>query len=316
MATSGSVNHTVDADDLIRDALNDIGALEEGEPITGEHTQKAKRALNNLLKWLNAHGLHLWTKREGILFLDGVKRSYTLPTDNCAADEFGYTTLSADEASGQTVLSVTATAPGGGLPAMAASDIIGIELDDGSRQWTTISSVDSATQVTVAAALTEDAGSGATVYWYTSNINKPVRVLSARRGLYNGAEVPCDVVTRDEYFDQPSKDATGQPTMAHYQPKVSTGEMFVWPKGSVTTVLRFTYERLIEDVDDTSDNFDLPPEWYQPLQDMLAARLASAYQLPIQERAYFDARSERGEMKILEFDNETGGLHFEIELSR
>ena len=54
-----------------------------------------------------------------------------------------YTTLDADEAASQTVLSVTSTS------GFANSDNIGIELDDGTRQWTTISSFVADDTVTV-----------------------------------------------------------------------------------------------------------------------------------------------------------------------
>src|SRR5690349_18697247 len=43
---------------------------------------------------------------------------------------------------------------------MTIADNIGIKLDDSTRQWTTIVSIDSATQITVTDALTSSAGQG------------------------------------------------------------------------------------------------------------------------------------------------------------
>lgn len=313
MATSGSVDHSITAIQLIEDALYDCGALQEGEPITGEHTTSGLRQLNNLIKYLVAQGLHRWTKSEGVLFLDGKKRSYSLPTDKCAKDTFGYTTLDADEASGQTVLSVTATAPGSPLPAMAVGDRIGVELDDGTRQWTTISAISAGDTVTVATALTGAAASGNTVYWYTTNATRPVRVLDARRGKYNGTEVPCEVERYQTYQAQPNKDATGVPTMIAYQPRVADTQVFVWPKGSVRDVVWFTYERSIEDVDATTDTLDFPQEWFQPLQDMLAARLGRQYRVPLQQMAMLQQSAAVAESALLTWDAETGPVHFVLD---
>jgi len=310
MATSGSIDYRVTAENLIRDALYDCGALEEGEPITGEHTQSGLRQLNGLIKHLVSKGLHRWTKEEGILFLDGKRRSYSLPSAQCALTEFGYTTLDADEASGQTVLSVTATAPGSPLPDMAVSDTIGIELDDGTRQWTTIASISAGVSVTIDDALTGDASSGNTVFWYTTNVDRPVRILDARRGTYSGIQVPCEVVRYQTYQSQPNKDATSQPTMIAYNPGVGSGDLYVWPKGGINNVVWFTFERSIEDIDSTANTLDFPQEWYQPLQDMLAARLGPQYQVPMGRQQYLEQRSALALDEILTWDAEPAPIEF------
>jgi len=64
------------------------------------------------------------------------------------------TTLSADEAAGQTVLSVTSSAN------FTAGNYVNILLDDDTIHRTTIASVDSSIQITIAAALPGKASSG------------------------------------------------------------------------------------------------------------------------------------------------------------
>lgn len=84
------------------------------------------------------------------------------------------TTISAAEASGQTVLSVTSST------GMTASDVVLIEMDDGTVHSTTIASVDSATQITVTAATDDTAATGNAVFSFTSKLERPLKIVNAR----------------------------------------------------------------------------------------------------------------------------------------
>lgn len=284
MATSGSTNYTQTVESVIRDALFKCEALEEGEAITGEHTSSALRQLNRIIKRWNAKQMR-WARREAVLFLNANQQVYDLPGDKCAINEFGYTRLNGAHSASDTTLVVDSTAPAFPMLAMAANAKIGIELSDGTRYWTTIVSVDSSTGVTITAGLSGDASDDATVFWYTTEIERPVRVFNARRGPYSGSEVPIYMVARDEYMAQPNKTARSIPVMAHYHPDVSAGKLYVWPTSSTClNVFRFTYQRTIEDADSVANNLDMPEEAIDALVYELAAQLAPEYQLPMEKR--------------------------------
>lgn len=291
MATSGSTNFTLTVESIIRDALFKCEALEEGEAITGEHLNSGLRQLNRILKRWNTKQLR-WARKEGVLFLNQDQQVYTLPGDECAADGFAYTRLNGAHIATATALTVDATAPGIPMTAMAGSAIIGIELADGTRHWTTISSVDSSTGVTIASGLASAAADDATVFWYTTGIERPVRVFNVRRGTFSGAEVPIDMVARDVYMAQPNKSAASTPTMAHYHPEIAAGKLYVWPISSTTqNVLRFTYQRTIEDVDAVTNTLDMPEEAIDALIYELAVKLAPEYQLPLDKRQMLAAEA-------------------------
>lgn len=291
MSTSGSTNYTLTAEEIIRDALFKCEALEEGEAITGEHTESALRQLNRILKRWNTKQFR-WARREGVLFLNADQQVYSLPGDKCAVGSFGYTRLNGAHISSATVLAVDSTAPGVPMTAMATSAIIGIELTNGTRHWTTISSVGSSTAVTIASGLSSAASDDATVFWYTTEIERPVRVFNMRRGPYSGAEVPIDMVARDVYMNQPNKAASSTPTMSHYHPDIGAGKLYVWPVSSTcNNVLRFTYQRTIEDIDAVTNTLDMPEEAVDALVYELAARLAPEYQLPLDKRAMLQAEA-------------------------
>jgi len=177
MATSGSWNHSLTAAQIIRLALEDIGALSAYETISSEDQDGALRRLNQIVKqWQGtsdmAQGMKVWTRQRVTLFLAKGQQKYTVgpaSTDSRATTAYGRTTIDAAEAVGQTVISVTATTDTttdpGTTVTMTASDFIAIEQDDGTLHWSTISSVAAGDTVTIAAVTTAAAAVGNYVYW-------------------------------------------------------------------------------------------------------------------------------------------------------
>jgi hypothetical protein len=176
MSTSGTVTLTTQFGEILSDALYLIGALEEGEAVTGEPFAAGKRAANMMFKSWQQQGVHLWTKAEGILFLNPDQKSYVLPTTQCALDSFGYTTLDGDHIATDTTLAVVDTSPEN-QTALANADNVGIELADGTRYWTTVNGAPTATGITLTAGLSGAASDGATIFWYTTGITRPSRLL-------------------------------------------------------------------------------------------------------------------------------------------
>lgn len=273
MATSGSTNFNMTRDEIIKDALYKLRVLGADENVSSEDLNLAARQLNRMIKSWQNRGIRLWTYTEGVLFLDTSSQSYDLNTssgDHAAnASDVVETTLSAAEASGQTVLSVTSST------GMAASDNVGIELDDGTRQWTTIVSVDSSTQITVTASLTGAAASGNSVYTYTTRMDRPLRVFNVRRKDNSNIEKPIPLVSRQEYFDIVDKATNSDVSIAYYDPQLGTGKFYIWPTSAeIDDRITFSYQRLLEDFDATGDNPDLPSEWLDAIVWNLAVRIA------------------------------------------
>lgn len=273
MSRSGSYNFTVDRDTLIKRAMQNINIINVNQTARGADQEFAVHTLQALIKFLQARGVQLWNRRQATLFTAYQDQTYSISNtgDHCT-NSYVNTTLSADEASGQTILSVTSSS------GMTAADAVGIELDDKSRQWTTIVSVDSATQITVTAALTSSAASGATVVAYTNKIaDRPLRILDARTvDLKNSStSVSMENIGYDQYFNIPVKTTDGKPFNFYYDKLLDAGVLYLFPRpNDVATLVEFTYHEAMEDVDSSTDNFDIPSEWILPLQDQLEYRLA------------------------------------------
>lgn len=279
MATSGSVDFTLTAGDIVEQAFGKIGVKVAEQALEASEMQDGLNAINLMFKTWQAQGLHLWSKTEGVLFLDKGKADYLLgPTGDKATtlDDFVGTTTTAALVTTDVIVPVTSTA------GMTTGDIAGIQLDDGTRQWTTIT-VDSAVQVTLAVGVTSASALGSTLFTYTSIIDRPLRVIGARRSTFSsGTDIQLYQFSRFDYFNQNNKLSQGTVVNYYHSPQLGNSRFYVWQTASsVNDLVKFTFERAIEDVDDKDNNVDFPAEWLEAIVYNLAARLADDYDAPL-----------------------------------
>jgi hypothetical protein len=285
MTTSGSINYTQTRDQLILDAYQHLGVYGVlGLTITDAHKQFAINQLNKMIKAWETQGLHLWCKEEAVLFLQPNQAEYVISND---------TTSDYCAALGDSVITATATAAAISATSlsllttvgMTVGDYIGVVLADNTVFWTTIATIPTTTTLTLTLGLTQSAVSGSLVYTFTTKINKPLRILSARRvrGYDNGStgtitEVLMSDMSYQDYQNMTSKYISGVPNQFTYNPRLTTGNLFLWQRpNDGNDRIHFTYERILEDMDNISDNFDLPSEWLEALTWQLALRLGPAF---------------------------------------
>jgi len=277
MATSSSTNYNQTRNEIISDALALLGVIGIANgtmetPTAGDITF-CSGILNKMVKAWQAQGIHLWKEREGTVFLREDVNTYTLSsssTDKAGIDAVE-TTLSAAATSGASTITVTSST------GMSVSDNIGIELDDGTRQWTTISSI-STTTITLATTLTDDAASGNTVFTYTTAVGRPLNITGARFRNADGTDRPVTLMGRTEFMQIPNKTTTGKTNSIFYSPQLSNGKLYVWPTpDDVADRLKISYIASIEDFDSSTDDPDFPAEWLEALTYNLAVRIAPSY---------------------------------------
>jgi hypothetical protein len=106
------------------------------------------------------------------------------------------------------------------------------------------------------------------------------RVHSVRRRT-NTIDTPLNILSRDEYYDLPNKSATGMPVNWYFDPQTSSRTLYLWlvPSAAIAanTSLRFTYSRVIDDIDALENDPDVPQEWLEALIYSLSDRLANSY---------------------------------------
>ena len=288
MATSGSWDYSLTAANIIQAAYEDLGVIEPGGTVASADETLALRRLNMLVKqWQGnsdlAPGLKIHTRQRVSMFLAKGQQEYLVgpaSTDARAATQYGRTTLSASEAAGQTTLSITSntdttTFPGTTVT-MTNGDIIGVELDDGTIQWTTISGTPSTT-ATVSDALTGAAAGGNYVWWFTSRAQRFPLIESAVLRDENLNDTPLHIYTEAREYDQgvSSKYADGQPTAILVEPlRIATRVTLNSQPTDVTEQILMTVLYPAEDYDATSNDIAFPQEWFAALSWELAFRLS------------------------------------------
>ncbi len=281
MTSSGVVTRNPSLSSIINDSYKRANIIRDDEVPSGNAYLTALELLNDIVKAWQAHNIRVWTLEEAVLFLQPGQYRYRLglsSTDEFT-DAWDYlsTTTSASAAAGATAVTVGSVTP------LAISDRVGVQLDDGTVQWTTVSSISTLT-INLGAALTSSVSSGNKVFAYTSRIIRPLKIDRAAAISFDSSasEIPIDVISRNEYMDLPNKTATGEPSSIHYGPKIPLGELFVWPAPvNANTGIRFTYQRPIFDFVASSDTADFPDEWQMALKASLSYHLAVRNQMPL-----------------------------------
>lgn len=297
MATSGVYILTTTADEVIQEAFDLLQIGTDGETLQGEDTQRAIRTLNFMLKKWDQAG-HLWAEEEGTLFLVQGQAEYDFATANLANVWFE-TTLSADEAAAQAVLSVTDTTD------INIADIIGIVLDDLTTHWTTVVSK-TATEVTITVAIPSAAVSGSFVRTYAPSSFAPVnRIFETRRRERAEYEIDMNFESRKDYMHLPDKVNTGQPIQSYFSRQRPSGRMFLWPPPNDTKIaINFTYERPIQIVSAGTENLDVPDYWFEAVIYGLAFRLIPKFGCTEGRAAIITAGASNSFDDALEYDSE------------
>lgn len=271
MPTSGSVDFSVSRDEIIKDALFEIGALGDSETPTDADIQLYSRYLNRLVKqWMGqsdfAPGLKMWSRKRATLYLQDGTAQYSLgPSGDHWASDPVETTLASTAGSGASTATLTS------VSGIAASDYIGIVQDDNTVHWTTVNGAPSGNVVTLTAVTTATATAGTSVYTYTTKARRPLQILTMYYRNQEGQDTYMYPITLTEYDRLQKKDQEGVPYQYYYEAQLTDGEIYFnyTPRDTTGRVLA-TYLSVIEDFDASTDTPDYPQEWYRALHYGLA----------------------------------------------
>jgi hypothetical protein len=300
MATSGTYTFVRTRDQIIKGALRLVGGYDPENASGPSATQvtDAAESLEMMIKFWQSQGLHLWTKRYAVIFPQKSQGLFILGAAAGAAGGdhatlnntlglggFFQTTLASSAASGATTIVVSAyqgvdTAGVSGVDITNAYNI-GIELDDGTVQWTTVNGAVSSTTITLAVALTGAAAAGNLVYVYQKKLSRPLRVTDAFiRNAVGGDDRPVNIISKEQYMRLGSKASIGAPTQLCFEPQRDTMNVFIYPEFSDAEQLLFLeLQYSLEDAGASTDNPDFPVEWLAALKFNLALHLAPEYEV-------------------------------------
>lgn len=299
MALSGTWSFTVVRDDIIREAMLDIGAIGEAEVPTAQETTDCARKLNMLVKqWMGtqdfAPGLKMWTRQRGDLFLGNSQFLYGLGPggDNFAAgvtgggfngQTYGQTQTKAVAIQGATTLSVMTTLQ------MNVNDFVGIQINS-DIFWTTIASIDTGAQTfTIATPVPFPVNGNAYVWNYTTKGQRPLQIATCILRDINNNDTPLNSMTLQDYEILPSKVQTtfkSDPTAYYYESQFAIGlsnqgpgQFYIDVGGAqdITKHLHIVGLRPVMDFNNPGDNPEYPQQWYRPLCWGLAREIAGMF---------------------------------------
>lgn len=278
MTTSGVSTFSRNRDQLLKDAMILANVINANETPSSSKLDQSNVALNAMVKHWQGTGLYIWVMSEATLFVQSDQVRYTLGTGSTdhAAGSFTETALSAAALNGATSITVDS------ISGISSADYIGVQVDDGTIHWTTVNGAPSGSTITLTAGLDDSASDDALVLAYTSNIVRPIEIVSARRlNFISGLDTPIEIIDREDYFNLPNKTSSGVPNVLFYDRRGganATGYLYFWqPQSTPTDAIKFTWKRPIQDFASASDDADLPQEWILTLQYNLAEQLCIAH---------------------------------------
>lgn len=153
-----------------------------------------------------------------------------------------------------------------------------------------------------------------TASYTLSAINRPLRIYDVRK-VVDSVETPVRLVTRNEYMEQPSKDATGKPVFVYYDSQLSNGVLYVWPTPDDSTDdIKFSYRSYIEDFDSLTNDAHFPSEWYLALIYNLAVLLMPKYEVSGEDAIRIERNAAKFLMDAEDGDMEQGSLYIEPDI--
>jgi hypothetical protein len=268
----------------------------------------AIQLLNSMIKfWQYKNKAQIITRRTGYLFLQPTQTSYTLVPGSGDHATYSYvqTSITAANNIGDTTIAVSS------VSGINNGDYIGIQGNTtGNLLWYTVSNT-SGTTITLSGALTDSTIIGATVFDYTTPMNRPIMVHKAwRTDTVADLDVPLATLSSNDYGDIPLKSNLGIVVGYWYEPQESNGIIHVWnAPQNITDLITISFTHEVDDYDLATDTSDFNSAWYLPIVYGLAATLAPMYGkyqelqvlLPVSQQMYKDmcgADSERGELRV------------------
>lgn len=285
MTTSGVYSFTVNRDQVIRDAMLNIGKLDEVETPSAQDITDCNLKLNMLIKqWMGrtdfAPGIKVYKRKWGYLFLNNATNQYTIgPGATGWTNSFVKPLTTVTAASGASSITVDSAT------GIAATYNIGIQLDTGALFWTSVSSV-LGSVVSLNATLTAQSSSGSQVYCYQTAAQQPLSIETVVLRDQQNQDTPLNIMrTVQDYANQPSKtDATNisDPNAIYYEFQLTNSILYTdcGAAQDVTKYLVISYMEPVQDMVNPADNFDYSQECFLAISWGLSKQIAPMYNMP------------------------------------
>ena len=212
----------------------------------------------------------------------------------------------------KTVTSISVdAATAGNVRFGVAGDFIGIELDDGTLQWTNIRTSPLTTTMSIVGTLTDDVAVDNHVYTYSEKTQRPYEIIEFRRIGEAGNEIPVEIMSRESYMALNDKDSAGVINQVYYDPQLTNGQLRIWQvSDNVKNTAKMTIKYPFEIYDASTDTSNLPPNAFKALKYNLAIELAPEYEEDPSPYVFATARDTKE--RLVGFDMEDTSVFISV----
>jgi len=224
VATSGTYTYSITAVNLILASLRLVNAYdpEFASSATSNQQSTAAEALEMMLQGWKTQGLELWERKYGVIFFQKNQATYVIGGPGpggdhaCVSTPLGanYIVTAATSGASTSATSITLdritsslNTVGSAATTIATGFNIGIELDTGYIQWTTVNGALTGNSVPLTAGLTSAVSAGNTVFAYQTKIHKPIQILDCFIRQIAGNDTPVNLIETPSFLTrEPSKE--------------------------------------------------------------------------------------------------------------
>jgi hypothetical protein len=283
MATSGTYSFGVTRDQVIAQAMKNIGKLDPYDTMDAVDVQDCAFQLNMIVKQRmgradQSAGLKVWTRKTGYLFLSGTTSGYQVgPTANGWTNTPIFTTVTAGCALGGTTVTLAS------VTGIAMGSFIGLQTNGGTIFWTTVSIAPVGNVITLTAPTTDVINNNAVAYSYVAAAQQPLNIetCNLRDSQFN--DVPVKILRTiqdyDSYSQRHNPLNSGDPSAIFYQFKLGSSSLGtdVGSSADVTKYLVMAYMEPVQDLNNPTDAPEYPQEYFLALTWLLAEQIAPMF---------------------------------------
>lgn len=144
------------------------------------------------------------------------------------------------------------------------------------------------------------------VYVYGEQIGRPQQVMNVvKLSVDNDGEIPMTEMSLKDFTMLPKSKSEGSPVNYCFFRDAIDGTMMIWEKpNKFGEYLRFSYVEPIALLEDARSTPDFPDEYYEAVEDGLAAELAYHYHLPVDRIQALVAKAQASKEDAMLHDNE------------
>lgn len=314
MALSGISTFTLNRNDVIKASLRLLRELGAGAVPTIEDYLNCNQALNIVLKSWQKKSIPLWKLEEISFPLISGEREYPLGLEGGALVTAGLTIVNAGTGGTDGTYLYNVTDPDN----LDAAGDIEIIVSGGSIQEVSVYTPGTGfTAPVVDLSSTDLVGAELQISVLGLYNTRPVRFRDAWIRITNtNQDTPLIQVARQDYNQFGNKFQPGLSNQYWYDPKLGTGILTVYnvPEDNLRE-FHGIIQTPIQDMVTSTDNFDLPQEWFQAIKWGLADELSLEYGCPPDVRGEVAAKAAKFLEDCFDFSVDEASVYFSVDPS-